>query len=108
MRVWAQALASSAVLLAVAMRTGERRVVESLEGVGAVDPGTAKKFPDESFIRKWHFRRLLNAGVVGETMDQGQYIKIVEYVAYQHRRRMRALVAVAVIVLVGSFLFFRS
>ena len=108
MQVWARALASTAVLFAIAMRVGERRVVEALEGAGAVDPATATKLPLDGFTRKWPFRRLRNAGVVGETMDQSQYIKIVEYVAYQRRRRMRALGAVGVIVLVGLFLYLRS
>lgn len=105
---WARGLGSVAVLFAVAMRVGERRVVEALEGKGAVDPGTATKLPQENFFQKWHFRRLLNAGVVGETMDQAQYLKIVEYAAWRHRRRMRALVALVVIGVLALVLYLRQ
>lgn len=108
MQSWAQALGTTAVLFAVAMRVGERRVVETLEGAGAVDPGTATKLPQANFFQKWHFRRLLNAGVVGETMEQAQYLKIVEYVAYRRRRRMRALIAVAVIGVVALVLYLKQ
>src|SRR6478735_7641059 len=101
MQSWVQALGSTAVLLAVAIRVGERRVVEALESAGAVDAKSAMKLPQGNFFQKWQFRRLLNAGVLGETMDQAQYLKLAEYVAYQRRRRKRALAVVGGIALLA-------
>jgi len=104
-----QALGSSAVIVAVAIRVGERRVVESLQAAGSVDPGSASRLPLRSFVQKWQVARLLTAGVIGETMDQAQYLKLPEYIAYRRQRRKRALVAVVVIAVVAlSFYFVRA
>jgi hypothetical protein len=108
MQSWVQALGGTAVLFAVAMRVGERRVVETLEAAGAVDPTSATKLPQGNFFQKWQFRRLLNVGAVGETMDQAQYLRLAEYIAYRRRRRKRALGVLGVIALLAIVLYFTS
>lgn len=108
MQEWVRALSVVTMGVAIGMRVGERRVVHGLEAKGAVDPDTATKLPLTSFMRKWHFRRLLNAGVVGETMMQLQYLKVVEYAEWRARRRKRVLFILPVLLaLVVYLLYFR-
>ena len=54
------------------------------------------------------FRRLLNAGVVGETMMQLQYLKVVEYAEWRARRRRRALLVLPLIIAVVAYAYLRS
>ncbi len=101
-------LAPAVMVAAIALRTGERRVVEALESAGAIDPEHAIKLPLTNFLRTWHFRRLLNVGAVGETMMQLQYLKVAEYAAYRQRRRRRALYVIPVVLLLGFYAYYRS
>ena len=94
----ARILAGVVLAGAVAMRAQERRLVEALELAGAVTPETATPLPLTNFFSKMVFRRLLNAGAVGETMMQLQYLKVVEYTEWRGRRRRRALVILPLLV----------
>lgn len=105
MLVWVKWIAWIVAGLAIGARIGERRIVEALEAKGAVDPETATKLPLTNFVRKWHFRRLLNVGAVGETMMQLQYIKVVEYAAYRSRRRRRALIILPLVLGLGLLFY---
>ena len=98
MSVWLRPVSVLVMVAAVAVRATERRMVNALELAGAVTPENAIKLPLTNFLKKWIFRRLLNAGAVGETMAQLQYINVVGYAEYRGRRRRRALVIIPVVV----------
>ena len=108
MVTWLKPLSAAVLVVAIALRAGERRVVGWLEAAGATGPESATKLPLTNFARKWHFRRLLNVGAVGETMQQLQYLKVPEYAAYRARRRRRALMLVPIFVLLGIAFYLRS
>jgi hypothetical protein len=103
-----RAAAPAVRVVVIAIRATERRLVDTLELAGAVTPETATKLPLTNFLRKWVFRRLLNAGAAGETMLQLQYIKVVEYAAFRARRRRRALLVIPFVVALGAYAYFRT
>ena len=105
---WVRALSGAVVVVAIAIRMGERRIVDALMRAGAVDAGTATELPLTTFIAKWHFRRLLNAGVAGETMMMRQYLKVVEYAEWRARRRRRALLVLPVVLALAAYVYFRT
>ena len=107
MSVWLRLVAGVVFIAALAVRATERHMVNALELAGAVTPENAIKLPLTSFLKKWMFRRLLNAGAVGETMAQLQYINVVGYAEYRGRRRRRAffiIPVVATLVLLAYYL----
>ncbi len=106
MSVWLRPVAGLVFVAALVVRTTERRLVNALELAGAVTPENAIKLPLTNFLKKWMFRRLLNAGAVGETMAQLQYINVVGYAEYRSRRRRRALFIIPVIVALGLLDYF--
>lgn len=108
MVTWLRAIAPAVMVVAIAIRTTERRLVEALELAGAVTPETATALPLGNFLKKWVFRRLLDAGAAGETMMQTQYLKVVEYAEYRARRRRRALLVIPVVVALGVYAYYRS
>ena len=106
MSVWLRPVSALVIVAAVAVRATERRMVNALELAGAVTPENAIKLPLTNFLKKWIFRRLLNAGAVGETMAQLQYINVVGYAEYRGRRRRRALVIIPVVVALGLLTYY--
>lgn len=90
------------LVLAVAVSSGirrtERKLIDTLEAGGAVTPDKAIALDLSGWIRKQIFRRLLNNGAVGETMDQRQYVDVVAYAKYRWRRTVRGLVAAGVVI----------
>ncbi len=108
MVTWLRALAPVAMVVAIAIRTTERRLVEALELAGAVTPETATKLPLTNFLKKWVFRRLLTANAAGETMMQLQSLKVDEYAEYRAQRRRRALLVIPVVIALGLYAYYRS
>lgn len=93
---------------AIAIRRTERGLIDALEAAGAVTPETATALGLGNWLKRQLFRRLLNGGAVGETPEQKQYLNVVGLAAYNRRRRLRALVALVVVVAVGIYFYLRS
>lgn len=108
MQIWVRVLGAVVLGGALAVRTAERRIIDALELSGAVTPETATKLPLTSFLRKMIFRRLLNAGAVGETMMQLQYLDVLGYDAFQSRRRRRAFIVIPLILALGLYSYLRQ
>lgn len=104
----AQIAALVVLFAATGVRRTERGLIDALEAAGAVTPETATTLPLTNWLKKQLFRRLLNAGAVGETQEMKQYLNVVGYAAYRRRRMLRGLVAVLVVALVGLYLYLRS
>ncbi len=104
----AQIVALVALFAATAVRRTERGLIDALEASGAVTPEQAIALPLTNWLKKMLFRRLLNGGAVGETMEMKQYLNVVGYAAYRRRRMLRGLVAALIAILIGGYLYLRS
>lgn len=104
----AQVVALVALFAATAVRRTERGIIDALEAGGAVTPETAIALPLTNWLKKAIFRRLLNAGAVGETMAMTQYVNVVGYAAFRRRRMIRGLIAGVIVVALGLYLYLRS
>ena len=104
----AQIVALVALFAATAVRRTERGLIDALEAAGAVTPETATALPLTNWLKKMLFRRLLNGGAVGETMEMKQYLNVVGYAAYRRRRMLRGLVAALLVAALGAYFYFRS
>lgn len=98
------------LVLAIAVSSGirrtERKLIDDLETGGAVTPDKAIALDLSGWVRKQIFRRLLNNGAVGETMDRKQYVDVVAYAKYRWHRTVRGLIAAGVVIAVGLAFYF--
>lgn len=97
-----------ALFASMAIRRTERGIIDALEAAGAVTPENAVALPLTNWLRRQLFQRLLNGRAVGQTADQKQYLDVVGYAAYRHRRRMRALVVGLIVIAIGAYAYLRS
>lgn len=99
--------ALAVVLIASFVRRTERGIVDELEGAGAVSPEQAIPLQLSFWLRKSLFRRLLDAGAVGETQEMKQYLDVVGYAAFRARRRQRAFIVLAIAGVLLALVYFK-
>ena len=85
------------IFAAIVMRT-ERRLVRELRIRGALSPQTAAPLETTMAVQRWRLSRLMSQGVIRETAPSLRYLDEEGYRAYRRRRRIRALVAAAVVI----------
>jgi len=90
---------------ATLVSAAEQRLVKRLRGAGADDPERAIQLADLSPLPRWRLSRLLGAGAVGRIEPGIYYLDEQAYGGYRRTRRVRALTAVAIGLVVAGVLY---
>jgi hypothetical protein len=87
------------MLLAVAILRTDRRLIGRLREGGATSPERAVGLGDLNPLGDWRLRRLASEGAVHTSGDGRYSFDEAGYAAYRSRRRRRAFVVLAVLLL---------
>ena len=85
------------MVLALATRNGERRVVRTLRLALALGPDSAIPLPGLKALRKLGLRRLVTVGAVVGVAEGKYYLDEAALLAFRRRRRLLALVLLGLI-----------
>jgi hypothetical protein len=94
-----RALAFLPLLLAAKIRREERRLLERLRQAKALAASSAITLEEPGTIGGWVRHRLLRNRVLGESAGDRYYLIESGYDAFRRRRRQRALVAFALLII---------
>ena len=89
------------IIVALAMRRVDRRLTGELRESQALSPETARPLEVSSRLQRSRLRRLEAGGAIVPLPDGRYYLNEDGLTQLRHRRRVRALIAVSVVVLVG-------
>jgi hypothetical protein len=96
------------MLLAVALRGTERRVVRGLESKAATAPDRAVALLGLGPLGRLILRRLVAVGAVKAMAEEKYYLEREDYTLFRRRRRMRALVILGVLLVVIGVMWWRG
>ena len=91
-------------IFAAIVIANERRLVRELRIRGALSPQTAAPLEITMPVQRWRLSRLMSQGVIRETSPSMRYLDEEGYRAHRRRRRMRALIASATVIILFIFL----
>jgi hypothetical protein len=106
--VGARAVTLGVMLLAVAVRGTERRLVRGLESQGATGPDRAVALQGLGPLGRLILRRLVAVGAVKFVAGEKYYLDPDGYAGFRHRRRMRALVILGLLLVVIGVMWWRG
>ena len=103
-----QILAFLPMALAARMRRLERRVVSRAHADKATTPERAMVLKDAGTLADFVYRRLQRAGVLVPAGNDRYYFEASAYAAFRGRRRKRAVIAIALLLIGFALLYFRG
>jgi hypothetical protein len=103
-----RALSFLPLLLAAKIRREERRLIEHLRQGAALAANSAITLDEPGAIGAWVRHRLLRSRVLGANGADRYYLIESSYSAFRRRRRQRALVAIALLIIGILIMFYTS
>ncbi len=101
----ARILAPVAMLAGLALGTARRRLLRRFRREDATAPERAITVDTANPLRRFHLRRLVHAGVLEQLPDGRLWLQREALAAYRTQRMVRAVLAVALVLLLVALLF---
>lgn len=96
------------LFLAIAIRHTQQAVVDALDAENARSPETATTLDGLRGLRKLVLRRLIAGGAIGTAPVDRFYLDWDGYAVFRKRRRIRAGVALSLVLLLWAMVWWRS